>query len=56
MNWVWVVFSLGIALIISATVLGGIYLRFYIKDRKRKDEEYKQLKELLEKQQEREKR
>lgn len=56
MNWEWVVFALGMSLIICGTILGGIYLNYFMKERKKKDEEYKQLKELLKKQQEREKK
>lgn len=44
------------SLIICSTILEGIYLNSLKFDRKKKVEEYKQLKELLEKQQEREKK
>ena len=54
MTWEWVVFALGLALILCCTVLGGINMIFLKLDRKKKDKEYKQLNEILQKMAERE--
>ena len=49
MTWEWVAFALGLALILCCTALGGINLIFLKLDRKKKDKEYKQLNEILQK-------
>lgn len=48
MTWEWVTFALGLAMIFCGTILGWKYLNFIIASSKKKDEEYKQLKALLE--------
>ena len=54
MTWQCVVFILGMTLIICSTILGGIHLLFLYLERRKKNKEYKQLNEILQKMAERE--
>lgn len=54
MTWEIVVLVLGVFAIVGFTILGWLHLRFLRADRKKKDEEYKKLLEILENIKERE--